>query len=177
MNRPSWLQKTYWSHFAKPVAERKLFTQLVDRPIRSLLEVGLGDGQRMRRIAKLVQLPSDTASLRYIGTDEFESAKDTQGHMSLKQAHKLATQLGFKASLIPGDVASALPRVAHKFGTSDLVIIDGGLDPAQPLSSFCGSWLNRVAHSDSVVLACEQPGGTLQIVDCQQLQLPQLVAA
>lgn len=177
MSRPTWLQKIYWTRFAKPIEERELFKQLVSHPISSILEIGVGDGQRMRRISKLVQPAAGCEMVRYIGTDEFESARDGKRHLSLKQAHQLAGQLGFKASLIPGDVNSAVPRVAHKLGASDMLVIDGGIDPAAPLVSQLGSWLNRLAHSRSIVLACQQPGSELQVVDLSQLELPVRIAA
>lgn len=177
MSRPNWLQKIYWSRFAKPIEDRELFKQLLSRPFASCLEIGVGGGERMRRIAKLIQVAAPSDSLRYIGTDEFESAQDGKRHLSLKQAHQLATQLGFKASLIPGDVTSAIPRVAHKLGTSDLVIINGGLEPSDPLASTIGSWLNRLAHSSSIVLACREPDAALELVDLQQIELPSRLAA
>ncbi len=177
MSRPNWLQKIYWTRFSKPIEERELFKQLISRPISSILEIGVGDGQRMRRMSKLVQPATGCEQVRYIGTDEFESAQDGRRHLSLKQAHQLAGQLGFKASLIPGDINSAIPRVAHKLGASDLLIIEGGINPAYPLASTLGSWLNRLAHSDSVVLACEEAGQPLQIVDLQAIELPKRLAA
>ena len=125
----------------------------------------------MQRIAKLVQLPSGVDQLRYIGIDEFESAQDSARHLSLKQAHQLTAQLGFKASLIPGDLKGAIPRVAHKMGASDLVIVHGGLNPQEPSIGIIGSWLNRLAHSGSTVIACESPGATYAIADISSLDL------
>lgn len=172
MSRPSWLQKLYWTRFSKPVEERALFKYLVERPVASILEIGVGDGGRMQRIAKLVQLPAGAEQLRYIGIDEFESAKDNARHLSLKQAHQLATQLGFKASLIPGDHKSAIPRVAHKMGASDLVIVNGGLNPQEPSIGFIGTWLNRLAHSGSTVIGCEVGGQNLVVINTSTLDLP-----
>ncbi|MEZ6135602.1 MAG: hypothetical protein R3C53_11900 [Pirellulaceae bacterium] len=149
---------------------------MLTRPLSSILEIGVGDGSRMQRIAKLVQLPTGSQQLRYIGIDEFESAKSGR-HLSLKQAHQLAGQLGFKASLIPGDHNSAIPRVAHKMGASDLVIVDGGLNPQEPLVGIIGTWLNRLAHNQSTVVACEQHGGDLVVVDSTKLDLPIRIAA
>ncbi len=176
MSRPSWLQKIYWSRFSKPVTERALFSHLLQQPVASILEIGIGDGARMRRIAKLVRLPEGATQLRYIGIDEFESASCGR-HLSLKQAHQLSSQLGFKASLIPGDHANAIPRVAHKMGTSDLVIVDGGLNPQEPLVGLIGSWLNRLAHSRSTVIATETQGGEMMLVAASKLELPVRVAA
>lgn len=177
MSRPSWLQKFYWTRFAKPVQERQLFTQLLSRSFDSVLEIGVGDGARMQRIAKLIQGSGKTETVRYIGTDEFESAQDDGRHLSLKQAHQLAHQLGFKAWLIPGDVKAALPRVAHKFGASDLVIVNGGLSPTAPHEGLVGAWLDRLAHSESILLAAASHGDVLQLVDIQYLELPQRLAA
>lgn len=158
----SWLQKIYWNHFGKPVTDRALFSALLSQPYDSVLEVGVRSGARTRRIAKLIQSQGE---IRYIGTDPFESASDPQLHMTLKAAHQLTGQLGWRASLLPGEPAGALPRVAHKFGPSQLVVIDGGVDPANPLSGQIGSWLDRVANSDSTILVCQESGQTLQMID------------
>lgn len=176
MSRPSWLQKIYWTRFSKPTTERALFKHLIECPVRSILEIGVGDGSRMQRIANLVQLADDAEQLRYIGIDEFESASGGR-HLSLKQAHQLASQLGFKASLIPGDHSGAVPRVAHKMGASDLVIVDGGLNPQEPSVGIIGTWLNRLAHSQSTIIACDAVGGELTIVDSRRLELPVRIAA
>ncbi len=172
MSRPSWWRRIYWTRFGKPVEDRALFTELVNGCFSSVLEIGIGDCQRIRRIAKLIQLPAGTERLRYIGTDEFEAAQDGRRHYSLKQAHKIVGVLGFKASLVPGDIGSAVPRVAHKMGASDLIIIDGGVDPQNLSAGPIGSWLNRIGHEQSVILASAEPGAVLQKVSVQDLPLP-----
>ena len=164
MSRLTWIQRVFWTRFSKPISDRELVRQLIHKPISSLLEIGVGRGERMHRIAQLVTLTAATERLRYIGVDEFEAAKDGGPHLTLKAAHQLASQVGFKASLIPGDIKSAMSRVAHKFGASDLIVIDGGLDPAQPHASPITPWLNRIAHDTSIILACSQPGQTLTLV-------------
>jgi hypothetical protein len=177
MSRLSWLQKIYWTRFSKPVEERSLVRFLIDNPISSILEIGIGNGTRLQRISKLVNPSVGCAQVRYIGVDEFEGSPASREHLTLKQTHQLANQLGFKASLIPGIPAQAIARVAHKFGASDLIIIDGGIDLASPTSGVIGSWLNRLAHSTSTVLACNQPGQTLMIVNRDSLELPLVKAA
>ncbi len=167
MSRLSWYQKIYWTHFSKPVEDRALFRQVIENQVGSILEVGLGDGQRMQRIAKLWRQTGGQESLRYIGTDEFEAAQDGGKHLRLKQAHQFAAQLGLKATLIPGEVESAIPRVAHKMGTADLIIADGHLDPQNPLGGIVGSWLNHITHESTILLACAQRGRVLQVVDWQ----------
>lgn len=171
MSRQSWWQKIYWTRFAKPVEERALARFLVNHPIQSVLEIGIGEGARLARMAKLVNLVDPSQPLRYIGVDEFESAQG-RAFLTLKQAHQLATQVGFKASLIPGTPQAALPRVAHKFGPSDLVLVSSGIDPDQPMSGPIGSWLDRLAHSRSTVIAASQVGTDLVVLDARKLTLP-----
>jgi hypothetical protein len=177
MSRLSWLQKIYWTRFAKPVEERSLVRFLIDNPVSSILEIGIGNGTRLQRIAKLVNPCVGCEQVRYIGIDEFEGSAASREHLTLKQAHQLASQLGFKASLIPGASAQGVARVAHKFGAADLIIIDGGIDLASPAVGAIGSWLNRLAHSKSTIFACGQPGQALIMVNRDLLELPIVKAA
>ena len=107
MGRLNWFQRFYWQKLAKPAAERELFRLLIAQPIASVLEVGVGNGERMKRIVQLAQLAPGVAQLRYVGVDGFESARDGGVHLTLKQAHQQASQLGLRANLIPGDLRSA----------------------------------------------------------------------
>ena len=161
MGRLNWFQRFYWQRLAKPVSERELFRHLISTPISSVLEVGVGAGQRMKRLAQLAQLVPGATQLRYVGVDGFESANDGRSHLTLKQAHQLATQLGLRANLIPGYLRSAMPRVAHKIGASDLVIIDGEFDVREPLAGPVGQWLLHITHAKSTVLATAISGGQL----------------
>ena len=89
MNRLSWLQKLYWTHLGKPASDRQLIRYLVQTEVSSILEIGMGNCQRIRRIAKIVQSPEEVDKIRYIGTDEFEAAAESRGHLTLKQAHQV----------------------------------------------------------------------------------------
>jgi hypothetical protein len=176
MGRRSWFSRLYWTKFAKPVEQRALYQFLINHPISSVLEIGVGSGQRMQRICQLVNLVPGVEQLRYIGVDEFESSTSGE-HLTLKEAHRIASQLGFKASLIPGTIQSAVPRVAHKFGPSDLIIVDGGIDLDRPTSGPVGGWLNRLAHSRSTVIASGTQAGPMVILPTQSLDLPIVKAA
>ncbi len=161
MSRLNWFQRFYWQKLAKPVSDRELFRALISQPISSVLEIGVGDGARMKRIVQLAELSPGTEQLRYVGVDGFESAKDGGVHLTLKQAHQQAASLGVRANLIPGDLKSAIPRVAHKIGASDLVVVDGEFDPQSPLSGAIGQWLFHVTHPGTMLLATSNKGGNL----------------
>ncbi len=161
MSRLNWFQRFYWQKLAKPVSERELFRALISRPISSVLEINVGDGARMKRIVQLAELTPGTQQLRYVGVDGFESAQDGGVHLTLKQAHQQAAALGVRANLIPGDLKSAMPRVAHKIGASDLIVIDGDFDPQSPLAGPIGQWIHHITHAQSMVLATKSKGGVL----------------
>lgn len=165
MSRLNWFQRFYWQKLAKPASEREMFRMLLAQPIASVLEIGVGNGQRMKRIVQLAQLKPNVTQLRYVGVDGFESAKDGGVHLTLKQAHQQATSLGLRANLIPGDLRSAMPRVAHKIGCSDLIIVDGEFDPMAPLTGPIGQWLFHITHADSVLLAAPARGQALVRVE------------
>lgn len=165
MSRPSWFSKLYWSHFGKPSEDRALVKHLLQNPLASIVEFGVGDCQRIRRISKLAQLAEGVEQIRYVGTDEFEAANEPSGHISLKQAHQIAGALGFKVTLMPGDVASAAPRVAHKVGASDLIIVNGGMDAASPASSPLAAWIDHLCHESTSIFASHEVGGTLVQID------------
>lgn len=177
MSQLTWFQRVYWTRFSKPLSERELVRHIITTPITSVLEVGVGDGSRLKRIAQLVQLAAGVERLRYVGVDEFEAAKDGLHHLTLKTAHQLAAQLSIKAILIPGDLKSAIQRVAHKIGTSDLIIVDGGLDPAQPDAGPIATWLNHIAHDNTAIFACANRGERFERVAHHANAKTQRVAA
>ena len=164
MGRLNWFQRFYWQKLAKPVAERELFRLLIAQPIASVLEIGVGNGERMKRIVQLAQLAPGVTQLRYVGVDSFESAKDGAVHLTLKQAHQQASQLGLRANLIPGDLRSAMPRVAHKIGASDLIIVNDDFDVQQPHCGPIGQWLRHITHANSILLASPSRGAALMRV-------------
>jgi hypothetical protein len=46
MARLSWVQRLYWRYLSKPACERALFLHVLEKPIGSILEIGIGAGDR-----------------------------------------------------------------------------------------------------------------------------------
>jgi hypothetical protein len=159
MRRVSWVQRLYWRYVSKPAACRELFLYAIDHPIGSILEIGVGDGERIRSLLPLCRVPERSDRLRYAGLDPFESGGE--GRLSLKGAHRLMQELGVKAQLIPGDWSSGVVRAAHTFLPSDLVIIDGHWGSGTEVSEILSQWLPRLCHSQSAVFASREEGGKL----------------
>jgi len=153
MARLSWLQRLYWRHLSKPVEYRALFEYLIEHPIGSILEIGIGDGKRLEQVLSLITVRPDVTQLRYAGVDLFESGDPQDGHLRLKDVHRKLAEKSIKANLIPGDAASSLMRVSHMVLPSDLVIIDDSWGASTANGAALAQWLPRLAHESSVVFA------------------------
>jgi hypothetical protein len=161
MARLSWVQRLYWRYLSKPVAHRALYNYVIENPIASILEIGMGTGDRIRTLLSLYQLSPSAQQLRYAAVDPFESAGSSVPHVSLKGAHRILSENGVKAHLIPGDVMSGISRVAHTVLPSDLVVIDGNWNAQTPESELIERWLPRLCHRNSVIFASKTIGDVL----------------
>ncbi len=162
MARLSWVQRLYWRYFSKPVSERGLFLHVIENPIASILEIGMGSGERIRQVLPLCTVPDGVTQIRYVGVDAFESADPGVPHMNLKAAHRMLAEFGVKAHLIPGDPTNALARVAHTVLPSDLIVIDGSWSVESQQGRAIADWLPRLCHSKSTIFATSVQGGVLQ---------------
>ncbi len=171
MPQVTWFQKLQIRHFSKPASDRPLLVHLLDHPVRSILEIGIGNGERTQRVIDLAHLPSDVAQLRYCGVDPFESAPEGRAHLKLKQAHRLLSERGVKAHLVPGELHASLMRVTHTVQPSELVIIDHGYGVHSELGQALNQWLPRLATEDAVIFARAQSTDTLQRVSIDRGQV------
>jgi hypothetical protein len=153
MSRLSWTQRLYWRYLSKPATERPLFLHVLESSVSSILEIGLGDGERFGRVIPLCQKPDGITQIRYAGVDPFESATNGSKHLPLKVAHKRLAELGVKANLIPGDTVSAVARVANMILPSDLIIVDGHWGRGNDIDRAIQQWLPRLCHDRSAVFA------------------------
>ncbi len=167
MARLSWLQKLYWRHLSKPVAYRPLFQYVLEEPIGSILEIGIGNGQRLKQVLSLLTIQPGVTQLRYAGVDPFESGNPSEGHLRLKDVHRMLAEQNIKAHLIPGEASSSLQRVAHTVLPSDLLIIDSGWEENSANGQALAEWLPRLAHEKSAIFARQNQASPLV-----RIQLP-----
>lgn len=153
MSRLSWTKRFYWRYLSKPASERSLFLHVLENPVSSILEIGLGDGERFARVIPLCSKPEGVSQIRYAGVDAFESAPAGTPHLPLKTAHRKLAELGVKANLIPGDTIAAIARVANLVLPSDLVIVDGHWNTGDDVSQAIQQWLPRLCHDQSTIFA------------------------
>lgn len=116
----------YLRYFSQPKADRALYKLLKKQPMRKILELGIGTGERTLRVLEHCPASDETS---YTGIDMFEARQNGDGPgLSLKSAHKLLSASGAKVRLVPGDPMGALSRSANAIGKQDLIVISADQD-------------------------------------------------
>ena len=178
MAQLSWLERLYWKYLSKPVSQRALFLHVLDNPLTSILEIGMGSGQRIAQLLAINAKGSEHKPIRYTAIDPFESnhqsANAGQPLLSLKAAHRILSEHGVKAHLIPGEPAGSVARVAHSVLPSDLVIIDGFWENGDANGQAIAQWLPRLCHVQSTIFVARSPGEPLVKVPVPNTAMPVL---
>lgn len=145
-----WLQYLWLAHFSKPAGERILFRLIKQQPVRSILEIGVGDLTRAERLIRFAGNFTPNGELRYTAIDLFEGREDPETGVPLKEAHARLKQVDAKVKVIPGDPFSALARSANSLSGTDLVLIADDVDSQAMQRAW--SFLPRTLHEGSRVL-------------------------
>lgn len=151
------LQYFYLSRLARPAHERGLYRAMRRRSMRSIVEIGMGDGRRALRLLSVAQRFRPDERLSYAGIDLFEARPAESAGLALKDAHRELTRTGVHLRLVPGDPFAALSRCANALTNTDLLIVSADQDTA----SLERAWfyLPRMLHEGSLVFLEEhQPG-------------------
>lgn len=149
MSAASLLKYCYLAYFAKPVAERRLYRLVRRKQIQRIVELGIGDATRARRLIEIAQRYHEPQTVTYAGIDMFEARSEDQPELSLKQAYRQLTPTAAHLQLLPGDPYGALARAANSLLETDLLIIGADQDEA----SLERAWfyVPRMLHSGSSV--------------------------
>jgi hypothetical protein len=163
----SLLSYLYLAYFSQPVPERQLYRHLRSTPCRSIVEIGVGQTTRTRRILDVARRYTTTEAIRYTGIDLFEARPATAPGLKLKEAHQQLHLPGVRTLLVPGDPLSALSRVANSLRETDLIIVGADQDP----ESLNQAWfyMPRVMHAGAKVFwqqpaADSQGGGAYRVL-------------
>ncbi len=135
----------------QPAVERALHLSLAKRPLRRILEIGVGDGDRALGLIELAQKRHRNEEIHYIGIDLFEGrAADQPTGLSLKEAHCKLRGSNARVKLIPGDPFSALARSANSLTQIDVVLIAADVDAL----SLSRAWfyLPRMLAAEALIL-------------------------
>lgn len=151
------LRYLYLAWFSKPKSERLIYRTIVKWRVASILEIGIGDGQRSLRMLELAAR-CQHETVRYAAIDQFEMRPEEHGPpFPLKDAHRQLRQTAVQARLMPGDPFSALSRSANSLGTFDLIVVSA----CQNDDSLTRAWFYfpRMLHDRSHVLIEERNAG------------------
>ena len=149
-----WFKSFYFRYLSRPKCERPLYQHIhTARPVR-LVELGMGNGERSRRLIEFAHHCQPEAALKFFGVDWFEARADAPEGWSLKSAHQELKGRGAQVRLWPGDPFSALSRQANALGDTDLIVISADQDP----ESLAKAWLYlpRMLHEKTAVFVEER---------------------
>jgi hypothetical protein len=136
---------------SRPAKNRLVYRTMIRQRSRSIVEIGVGDGQRAQRMLELARTMHDQQAVRYAGIDLFEASPSAS--LQLKHAYQRLVATGASVTLAPGDPYPALSRVANTLGNTDLVVVSFPAD--DPLLADAWFYVPRMLHPQSVVLVDE----------------------
>ena len=151
MSQLGTLKYIYLAYLSQPATDRPIYRSIEKRSIRSILELGLGNGVRAERMIAVVSRHQPDVELQYTGIDLFEDRPAGAPQIALKQAYQQLRQQHIKVRLVPGDPFEALSRIANYVSGIDLVVVAGDQDP----QSMARAWmfLPRMIHGETLVLS------------------------
>ena len=145
----SLIRSTWLLYFSQPAPDRTLYKAIKGKPIRSVVEIGVGSGLRTQRMLEVLCWQAAREPVRYTGIDLFEARNRTQPGLPLKQAFHDVRRPGVQIRLVPGDPYEALVRVANGLAGTDLLIISHDQD-RQSLER-AWTYLPRMLHTGSLI--------------------------
>ena len=154
MSDCSLLHYLYLAYLSRPACDRQLYRGLRSWRAGSIVELGMGDAARTRRMLQIAKRYSSAQNVRYTGIDLFEARPTQQPAFPLKTAHQQLQIAGVRLQLAPGDPLSALTRLANTLVGTDLLLVSAGVD-AESLER---AWffVPRMLHERSRVLREER---------------------
>ena len=161
MSIGSLIRSSYLLYFAQPAADRALYWALKSRPIRTIVELGIGlgsaSGNRTERLLEVAAWRRDCLPLAYTAIDLFESRPAHQPRLTLKQAFHDLRPTGANIRLVPGDPYSALVRTANALTGTDLLIIAADQDR----ESLAQAWrfVPRMIHPRTLIFQQDAASG------------------
>jgi len=165
------LRNAYLLYFAQPAADRALYKTLKGRKVRSVVQLGIGNGERTSRMVEVLSWEAGNLPLDYTGIDLFEQRPKTSPGLTLKAAFSQLKFEGVKVRLTPGDPVSAISRIANQTKGVDLLFISADQDR----ESLERAWfyVPRMIHAETLILA-EEPapkiGHTFRTITSLEVQ-------
>jgi len=139
---------------SRPAKNRVIYRAMIRQRPASIVEIGMGDGQRALRMIELARDLHPSSRVRYAGIDAFEARPNPT--LRLKQAHQRFAATGARVLLAPGDPHAALARIANSLANTDLVVVSADVDAAALEQAWF--FVPRMLNARSLVLIEETQG-------------------
>jgi hypothetical protein len=151
------LRSAYLLRFSQPAADRAVYQALAAQAVRAVVEVGIDPSGRTARLIEVASWHASVAPLKYTGIDLYDARPAALPRLTLKQAHATLRAAPARVQLVPGELHTALERVANELAGTDLLLISGHVDP----ESLAQAWVfvPRMLRADSLVFL-EEGGGS-----------------
>lgn len=150
MKRLSFFGNLKLTMFTKPVENRMVYKLIKKNQFQSFVEVGLGNDARFEKMIQVAHSFSNSENLRYTGVDLFDSRVAPDSPLKLIEMHKRMKALPAKTQLVPGELDSAIQRIANSHLRTDLILISAGFEQFQFDAAI--TFLPRMMHSSSRLL-------------------------
>ena len=154
--------------FAKPVCDRAIYKTIKKNKYRSFVEIGMGDGTRSQNLIRVAKKFGVSSNVRYTGVDQFDARPEGQNALPLIQMHKKLKALDAKTQLVPGDMPSAVARIANSHVRTDLIVISAGVKTDQLNAIWF--YLPRMLHSGSVLMIQKKDGDGFEILSRLEIE-------
>jgi hypothetical protein len=167
----SLLRSSYLLYFSQPAGDRALYKALQNRPVRSIVELGISLGERTPRVLEVAAWRTDCLPLRYTGIDLFEGRSSAAPRLTLKQAHGALRSPNVRVQLVPGEPDGALARVANSLAGTDLLLIAACQDRESLARAW--HWVPRMLLPQSLVFveqSTAKAGSEWRIVPLAEVQ-------
>lgn len=172
------LRLFYLFHLAKPASDRPIHRAVYELQARTVMEIGLGRGQRALRLIELAGRSSPLSEVRYVGIDFFELALHQGGSsLCLKDAYRLLRKTQAQIQLLPGDPLTVLAKMANWLKPVDILVVSAAVDHR----SMDRAWfyIPRILHSNSLIFQefCVPKTDRIQVRTLAQSQVEKLANA
>lgn len=155
MSASSLLRSAYLLHFSQPAAERTLYRAIRNRPLRSIVEMGIALDGRTTRLLEVAGWRGENLPIRYTGIDLFDARPAGQPVLGLKAAFAALHRPDVRAQLVPGPPDEALRRIANSLAGTELLLI--AADQDREALSRAWNWMPRMLTPASLIFL-EEPG-------------------
>lgn len=127
MAAAGFLKSLYLRYLSKPASDRRIFTAIARGKVSRIVEVGVGNAFRARRMIEMAQR-NHGENVRYTGIDLFEARENGTTGLPLKLAYQRLRATGAKVQLVPGDPFAGLARTANTLSGTQLLVVSADQD-------------------------------------------------